>query len=176
MIISVKNLSAFRSTVFIGLGSNLDNPAFQVQTALPELDELQETALVQISSLYETLPVGITDQPKFINAVARVETLSSPHDLLKQLREIEQRHGRVRRETNGPRTLDLDILIFNEWRIEEEGLITPHPRLHERAFVLVPLMEIAPDVYIPGKGYARDYLAKLDTTGVKKLEEDPARR
>ncbi len=174
MTISIKNLTAFRSTAFIGIGSNLDNPAFQVLTAFPELDELPETALVKISSLYETVPVGITDQPMFVNAVAQVETLSSPHDLLAQLREIELRHGRERRETNGPRTLDLDILIFNEWRIEEDGLTTPHPRMHERAFVLVPLLEIAPDIYIPGKGYGRELLPALDVSGVRKLEEDPA--
>ena len=175
MTISVKNLSAFRSTAFIGLGSNLSDPAFQVQTAFREMDELPETALVKISSLYETAPVGIADQPAFVNAVAQVETLSSPHDLLKQLREIELLHGRERgAEKNGPRTLDLDILIFNEWRIEEDGLTTPHPRMHERAFVLVPLLEIAPDIYIPGKGYAREHLAALDTSGVRKLEEDAA--
>ncbi len=176
MTISIKNLTAFRSTAFIGIGSNLDAPEFQVQTAFRELDELPETALVRISSLYETAPVGITDQPMFVNAVAQVETLSSPHDLLAQLREIELQHGRVHREVNGPRTLDLDILIFNEWRIDENGLVTPHPRMHERAFVMVPLLEIAPEIYIPGKGYGREILPGLDISGVRKLEEDPASR
>ena len=166
MAISPSALTAFRSTVFLGLGSNLDHPDWQVQTAMHEIDEIPDTGLVKVSSLYQTAPVGITDQPPFINAVVQVETTLSPHDLLGHLLAIETRHGRVRNEKNGPRTLDLDILIFNEWRIDDGTLTTPHPRMHERAFVLVPLVEIAPDVYIPGKGYAREFLAQMETAGV----------
>lgn len=166
MAISPSALTAFRSTVFLGLGSNLDHPDWQVQTAMHEIDEIPDTGLVKVSSLYQTAPVGITDQPPFINAVVQVETTLSPHDLLGHLLAIETRHGRVRNEKNGPRTLDLDILIFNEWRIDDGTLTTPHPRMHERAFVLVPLVEIAPDVYIPGKGYAKEFLAQMETAGV----------
>lgn len=170
MTLSAASLSAFRSTVFVGLGSNLDHPDWQVQRALREIDDIPEAGLVRISSLYQTAPVGIVDQPPFVNAVAEVATTLSPHDLLDQLAAIELRHGRVRAAKNGPRTLDLDILIFNEWRIDDGRLTTPHPRMHERAFVLVPLVEIAPDVYIPGKGFARELLAALDQSGVHKLD------
>ena len=169
MAISPSALTAFRSTVFLGLGSNLDDPDWQVQTAMREIDEIPDAGLVKVSSLYQTTPVGIIDQPPFINAVVQVETTLSPHDLLKQLRAIEAQHGRVRNEKNGPRTLDLDILIFNEWRIDDATLTTPHPRMHERPFVLVPLVEIAPEVFIPGKGYAKEFLAKLDAGGVHHL-------
>ena len=169
MAISPSALTAFRSTVFLGLGSNLDHPDWQVQTAMHEIDEIPDAGLVRVSSLYQTTPVGIIDQPPFINAVAQVETTLSPHDLLRQLLDIEGRHARVRNEKNGPRTLDLDILIFNEWCIDDGKLTTPHPRMHERAFVLVPLLEIAPEVHIPGKGYAKDFLSPMDASGVRKL-------
>jgi 2-amino-4-hydroxy-6-hydroxymethyldihydropteridine diphosphokinase len=172
MTISVANLTAFRSTVFVALGSNLDNPVLQVQTALREIDEIPEAALVKISSFYETTPVGVIDQPGFINAVAQVETLLSPHALLAALMAIEQRHGRERREKNGPRTLDLDILIFNEWRLDEETLTIPHPRMHERAFVILPLLEIAPEIYIPGRGYGREFAARLDQSGVRRMRDE----
>ncbi len=134
-----------------------------------EIDEIPDTRLTQVSSLYQTTPEGILDQPAFINAAVQIETVLSPRDLLQQLMDIEGRHGRVRNEKNGPRTLDLDILIFNEWRIDDGVLVTPHPRMHERAFVLVPLLEISPEVYIPGEGYAKDFLAKMDASGVHKL-------
>ena len=169
MPLSPSALTAFRSTVFLGLGSNLDHPDWQVQTAIREIYEIPETGLQRVSSMYETTPVGIVDQPPFVNAVVQVETTLSPHDLLQHLFDIEGRHARVRNEKNGPRTLDLDILIFNEWRIDDGKLTTPHPRMHERAFVLVPLTEIAPEVYIPGKGYAKDFLSDMDASGVYKL-------
>lgn len=173
MTFSDTNLSAVRSTVFVALGSNLDQPLIHVQRALGDIDELPETALVKISTLYETTPVGISDQPVFVNAVAQIATTLSPHDLLARLLAIEVQHGRnrnsVNEEKNGPRPLDLDILIFNELQIHERGLTLPHPRMHERAFVLVPLVEIAPAVVIPGKGVAKDFLAALDMSGVNEL-------
>ena len=169
MTISPTGLSAFRSTVFLGLGSNLDNPEWQVQTAIREIDEIPEAGLVKISSMYQSLPVGILDQPPFINAVVQVETTLAPHDLLRGLMAIESLHARVRAEKNGPRTLDIDILIFNEWRIDDDALTTPHPRMHERPFVLVPLLEIAPEVFIPSQGYAKEILSGLDSSGVRKL-------
>ena len=170
------NLSAVRSTVFVALGSNLDHPVMQVRRALRDIDELPETALVKISALYETAPVGIEDQPVFVNAVAQLSTTLSPHDILARLHLIEAQHGRVRssigEEKNGPRTLDLDILVFDDLRIEERGLTLPHPRMHERAFVMVPFVEIAPEAVIPGKGVARDLLLALDTSGVRQLGLD----
>ena len=173
MTFSDTNLSEVRSTVFVALGSNLDQPLIHVQLALRDIDELPETALVKISTLYETTPVGIRDQPVFVNAVAQIATTLSPHDLLARLHAIEVQHGRNRNsiseEKNGPRPLDLDLLIFNELQIHERGLTLPHPRMHERAFVLVPLVEIAPAVVIPGKGVANDFLVALDTAGVTEL-------
>ncbi len=172
------NLTGFRSTVFIGLGSNLDNPVAQVQQAMLEVDEIADSALVKISSFYESAPVvdhdGNRDQPAYINAVAELTTTLSPQELMQALLAIESRHQRVRSEKSAPRTLDLDILIFNEWRIDSPELTTPHPRAHERAFVLHPLIEIAPDVYIPGKGYARDFLAGVAGQAIRRLHDADA--
>ena len=176
MTFSDSNLSAVRSTVFVALGSNLDHPVLHVQRALRDIDELPETALAKISALYETTPVGIKDQPVFVNAVAQIATMLSPHDLLARLHVIEVQHGRNRNsiseEKNGPRPLDLDILLFNELQIHERGLTIPHPRMHERTFVLVPLVEIAPDIVIQGKGVAKELLAALDRTGVALLKPE----
>ena len=174
MSISDANLSAPRSTVFIALGSNIDNPLLHVQRALREIDELPETALLKVSSLYETAPVGIKEQPHFVNAVAQIATTLSPHDLLMRLHAIEAQHGRLRNnpseERNGPRTLDLDILLFDNLQMSERGLTVPHPRMHERAFVLLPLLEIAPQVAIPGRGLAKELQATLDVAGVSRLK------
>ncbi len=176
MTYSNANLSGVRSIVFVALGSNLDHPVLHVQRALRDLDELPETALAKISSLYETTPVGIRDQPVFVNAVAEISTMLSPHDLLTRLHAIEVRHGRnrtsINEEKNGPRPLDLDILLFNELQFHERGLTLPHPRMQERAFVLVPLVEIAPDIVIQGKGVAKELLAALDRTGVALLQPE----
>jgi 2-amino-4-hydroxy-6-hydroxymethyldihydropteridine diphosphokinase len=143
----------------IGLGANLNDPAAQVEYALAELDRLPGTRLVVRSSLYASAPVGYVDQPDFINAVAQVETTLAPHALLAALLDIEHRHGRERSFRNAPRTLDLDLLLYNGAHFHEEGLTLPHPRMHERAFVLLPLLEIAPDTLIPGRGRAADWLA-----------------
>ena len=174
MTISDTSSSAARSTVFIALGSNMDSPLLHVQRALRDIDELPETALSQVSSLYETAPVGITEQPQFVNAVAQIATTLSPHDLLMRLHAIEAQHGRLRNSAsearNGPRTLDLDILLFDDSQMSERGLTIPHPRMHERAFVLLPLLEIAPQVVIPGKGLAKQFMASLDVFGVSQLK------
>ena len=169
MSFSATNSPAFRSTVYVGLGANLQQPVLQIKRAIQEIDEIPETELRRVSSFYETVPVGLLAQPVFINAVAELATTLSPQELLKYFVHIELAHARTRVEKNGPRTLDLDILIFNEWQIDEPNLMTPHPRMHERAFVLVPLLEIAPEVYIPGKGFAKNWLSKIDTDGVRFL-------
>lgn len=172
MNVAVNDASVPASTVFIGLGSNLQQPVLQLQHAIRELGVIADTELVKVSSFYETAPVGIVDQPMFINAVAMLRTRQSPHDFLRQLLDIETRHARVRNEKNGPRTLDLDVLIFDELRLDDDRLITPHPRMHERAFVLVPLLEIAPEVKIPGKGAAREWLVKIGNDGVRRVADD----
>lgn len=142
----------------IGLGANLDDPAAQVEYALAELDRLPATRLVARSSLYASAPVGYVDQPDFINAVAQVETALAPRALLAALLDIEHRHGRERSFRNAPRTLDLDLLLYGNAHFHEDGLTLPHPRMTERGFVLLPLLEIAPDTIIPGRGRAADWL------------------
>ena len=147
------------SQVLVALGSNLENPVSQVRRAFDELAVLPDSSLLVCSSLYRSAPVGKNDQPDFINAVVQIETTLSPHNLLKALLEIEKNHGRVRRLPNDPRTLDLDILMYDELECNENGLILPHPRMHQRAFVLKPLMEISKDCFIPGHGTVAELLS-----------------
>ena len=147
-----------RVMAYIGLGANLNDPAAQVGDAFAELDRIPRTRLVARSSLYATAPVGNVNQPDFINAVAQVETALAPRALLAALLDIEQRHGRERSFRNAPRTLDLDLLLYGDARFHEDHLTLPHPRMTERAFVLLPLTEIAPKLTIPDCGRAADWL------------------
>jgi len=140
-------LSAVRAA--IALGSNLDDPEAQVRRGFDEIASVERTRLLARSRLYRTAPVGYADQPDFVNACALVETSLPPRALLDALLAIEQRHGRVREMRNGPRTLDLDIIVYGDRVIDEPGLVIPHPRAHERAFVMQPLLEVWPDVVIP---------------------------
>lgn len=151
---------------FVGLGSNLDDPVRQVETALAELDRMPSTRVVRRSRLYRTAPVGLADQPDFINAVAELHTDIEPGELLRRLLDLEARHRRVRGVRMGPRTLDLDLLLYDDCVLDAPDLTLPHPRMHERAFVIVPLHEIAPDAHVPGHGSAAALLPKLDTRGV----------
>jgi 2-amino-4-hydroxy-6-hydroxymethyldihydropteridine diphosphokinase len=153
----------------IGLGANLNDPAAQVEYALAELARLPGTRLVARSSLYASAPVGYVDQPDFINAVAQVETSLAPRALLAALLDIEHRHGRERSFRNAPRTLDLDLLLYGNAHFHEEGLTLPHPRMTERGFVLLTLLEIAPDAMIPGQGSAADWLAACAEQSVSAL-------
>ncbi len=150
------------SQAFIALGSNLDAPAFRVLRAFDELARLPSSRLLTHSSLYRSAPIGRLDQPDFINAVAQVETALAPHDLLEALLEIEHRHGRARTYLNAPRTLDLDMLTYDDLQCDECRLILPHPRMHQRVFVLQPLLEIAPDCRIPGRGSVAELLAACE--------------
>jgi 2-amino-4-hydroxy-6-hydroxymethyldihydropteridine diphosphokinase len=155
---------------YIGIGSNMGNPVVQVAKALRELEELPYTRLVRSSSLYETEPIGYEAQSRFINAVAAIDTSLQPQELLKGLLEIEQRHGRVRTEKNGPRTLDLDVLLYGHRALHEEGLTVPHPRMHERGFVIEPLFEVDPECEIPGLGRAAQFRESVKGQGVKLLQ------
>jgi 2-amino-4-hydroxy-6-hydroxymethyldihydropteridine diphosphokinase len=137
-------------TAFIGVGSNLDEPVRQVQTALAELAQLPHSELRTRSALYSTPPMGPPDQPDYINAVAELTTSLTPHRLLAELQKIEQAHHRMRQAHWGPRTLDLDLLVYGTAVIDDARLRVPHPGLAERAFVVIPLAEIAPDLLIPG--------------------------
>ncbi|MBC7944717.1 MAG: 2-amino-4-hydroxy-6-hydroxymethyldihydropteridine diphosphokinase [Burkholderiales bacterium] len=137
---------------FIALGSNLAEPRAQIEQAFDALRTLPDSRFIRHSSLYRSAPVGYADQPDFINAVAEIATALAPQALLAALLDIEKRHGRVREFSNSPRTLDLDLLLYADLSLNERGLMLPHPRMHGRAFVLVPLAEIAPETVIPGVG------------------------
>ncbi len=155
---------------FIGLGSNLADPLVQVRQAFSELDSIPGTRVTARSSLYRTSPVGYLEQPDFINAVASVQTTLKPPALLAALLAIENRHGRRRTMRNAPRTLDLDLLLYGEEVFDQDGLTLPHPRLHERAFVLAPLAEIAPGAMVPGMGRLQDLLARVDCNAVSRID------
>jgi len=133
----------------IALGSNIENPEAQVTRAFDEISALPQTRLIRRSRLHRTKPVGYADQPDFVNAMALVETALEPRALLDALLAIEQKHGRKRTIPNGPRTLDLDIIVYGQRVIDEPGLKVPHPRAKEREFVMAPLKEVWPDVVIP---------------------------
>lgn len=154
---------------FVALGSNLSDPAAQVNHAFSELDALPDTRLIAHSSLYRSAPWGYSEQPDFINAVAEIETRLEARILLEMLLEIEHRRGRVREFLNAPRVLDLDLLLHGGLTHHEHGLTLPHPRMHERAFVLLPLTEIAPQCVIPGHGRALDCLARCKDQTLERL-------
>ena len=163
------------SRAFIALGGNLDDPERHVRTALTELAALPRTKLKRRSSLYRSAPLGPADQPHFINAVAELDTGLEPEDLLDRLQSIENAHGRVRDgEKWGPRTLDLDLLLYDERRICTARLTVPHAEMAARNFVLGPLAEIAPDLAIPGTGSVGGLLARLGTRGLERLDNHVA--
>lgn len=153
---------------FLGLGGNLGDPAAAMAAALRALDGHAGVSVAAVSSLYRTPPWGVTDQPDFLNAVAAVDTRLSARQLLDLCLEVERGLKRVRGERWGPRVIDIDILLFGDERVDEEGLQLPHPRMTGRAFVLVPLAEIAPDLRIGGKS-AVEHLAALDAGGIERL-------
>ena len=156
---------------FVGLGGNLGDPVATLGAALQALDEVQDTRLLRASRLYRTPAWGLEQQPDFINAVAMLETRLAAQALLESLFVIERRHGRVREAEQrwGPRTLDLDLLLYGDAVIDEPGLRVPHPHLHERAFALLPLLEIAADVEIPGRGLARNAVSLLEKSNIQSL-------
>jgi 2-amino-4-hydroxy-6-hydroxymethyldihydropteridine diphosphokinase len=154
---------------FVGLGANLGDPEAQLRRAIAALGELPRTRLVAASSLYRSAPVGVGEQPDFVNAVAQIETTLSARELLEELLTMEARFGRERPSPGAARTLDLDLLLYGERVIAEPGLVVPHPRMHERAFVLMPLAEIAPDIVIPGRGAARALLATVQDQTIVKI-------
>jgi len=176
----------------IGLGSNLSDPKSQLRSAQRELDELPHCRSIGHSSLYRSAPLvttyapGISPQPDYINAVAALDTALEPHALLRQLQNLEVRHHRVRSEQRwGPRTLDLDLLLYDQQHIHELELTVPHPGLYERNFVLYPLAELVEvcdrerlmplwpaeeaDFAIPGQGSLADLLAQCDSQGLEKI-------
>lgn len=155
---------------FIALGSNLGDARAQVLGAFDALAQLPGTRMLARSLLYLTPPWGVLEQPPFINAVAHVDTALSPHELLDALLAIERAAGRVRDgERWGPRTLDLDVLHVDGVILSDERLSLPHPRIRERAFVLLPLNDLAPALQLPGQGRVSELLDLLDTAGCERL-------
>jgi len=154
---------------FIGLGSNLANPSGQVLQAMRSIDRLPGTCVLACSSLYRSAPVGYLEQPDFINAVVRIETSLAPLALLQALLALEQENGRTREFQNAPRTLDLDVLLYDNVQQQQHGLTLPHPQMHKRAFVLLPLLEIAPDCVIPGIGGAARAMQECTEQQLEKL-------
>ena len=157
---------------FVGLGGNLGEVAATLRTATDALARLPGTRLLRASGLYRTPAWGLEQQPDFINGVVALETRLDPRELLDELLRIERESGRERDGGPrwGPRTLDLDLLLHGDAVVDQPGLRLPHPHLHERAFALVPLLEIAADILIPGEGSARDALSRLETSAIEALE------
>lgn len=160
------------AVAYVGLGGNLGEVAATLRAATEALARLPATHLLRASRLYRTPAWGLEQQPDFINGVVALETRLAPRELLDALLRIEREFGREREGGPrwGPRTLDLDLLLHGEVVVEQDGLRLPHPHLHERAFVLVPLLEIAADILIPGRGLARDALSRLDSASIEALE------
>ena len=156
---------------YVALGSNLDGPQQQVLDAMAVLAALPHTQLLRRSALYRTPPWGVLQQPSFVNAAVELDTELSPRALLQALLSIEQRAGRVRAERNGPRTLDLDLLHMDGLQLDFPELTLPHPRMAERAFVLLPLNDLAPTLALPGLGTVAELLAGIDTAGCERLLE-----
>jgi len=154
---------------FIGLGANLGDRAREIESAGAEIAALATTVLVARSALYASAPL---DAPggEYLNAVAHVRTALAPLELLRALQAIESRHGRLRPFAGAPRTLDLDLLLYGDIVLASDELTLPHPRLHERAFVLVPLAEIAPQLVVPGRGRVVDLCAAVSSQRVAKLD------
>ncbi|MEO6968415.1 MAG: 2-amino-4-hydroxy-6-hydroxymethyldihydropteridine diphosphokinase [Rhodanobacteraceae bacterium] len=151
---------------YIALGSNLGDPRAQVMRGFAALSALPCSQMLARSRLYRSAPWGVAEQPEFVNAAAALDTALAPRELLDALLAIERAAGRTRDSTRwGPRTLDLDLLLYGDRVLHEQGLEIPHPRLHERAFVLLPMAEIAPDLEVPGRGSVADLLARIDTNG-----------
>ena len=158
-------------TAYIGLGSNLDNPAQQVRKALEHLKNSQAIVNVVCSSLYQTQPLGPSDQPDFINAVVKIETTHYLFGLLEALFEIESKMGRQRTQQQwGPRIIDLDLLLFGAVQVNSDLLKVPHPGISQRRFVLKPLLEIAPGIMIPGIGRAESLLKNAPDLNVSLIK------
>ena len=158
-----------RVVAYVGLGANLGDAAQSLRDAIAMLSSLPQTTLDVASSLYASAPVD-AGGGDFVNAVARLHTSLDAHALLTELQRIEQLFGRERPFRNAPRTLDLDLLLYNIDTINDSVLTVPHPRMQERAFVLLPLLEVAPDIAIPGIGVARDRLASVQGQPIRKMD------
>jgi 2-amino-4-hydroxy-6-hydroxymethyldihydropteridine diphosphokinase len=158
-----------RSLVFIGMGANLGNLTHTLALALAKLATLPETRLQAVSGVYRSAPLD-ADGPDYLNAVACLETALAPLDLLDHLQTLEHAHGRARPFFNAPRTLDLDLLLYGEQQLQTERLTVPHPRLQQRAFVLLPLLELSPNLAAPGLGSLQRFLPAVADQAIARLD------
>ena len=159
-------------SAFVALGANLGDPCAQIERAVAALSQLPNSRLIACSPLYGSIPMGPSDQPDYVNGVAWLETDLTAHELLDQTQRIELEHGRVRKaERWGPRTLDLDLLLFGNQQLADSRLTVPHYGMKERAFVLVPLFDLAPDLQLPCGSWLRDLVASCDRSGLMPLAE-----
>lgn len=158
------------TTAYIGFGGNMGDKTGYIQAAAERLREVDGVKSVEMSSLYRTAPVGKTDQDWFVNAVGKVDTDLPANELFKECIEIERELGRERKERWGPRTIDLDILLYGNQKFDTNVLQVPHPRMHERAFVLIPLAELEPAIRLDGQPI-NDLIASLGATDVAYLDE-----
>ncbi|CAH9018850.1 2-amino-4-hydroxy-6-hydroxymethyldihydropteridine diphosphokinase [Candidatus Nitrosacidococcus sp. I8] len=161
------------ASVYIGLGGNLDCPKSHISQGLIELNHLPNTKYIICSSFYQSKPMGPQDQPDYINAVAKIITMLTPENLLLCLQQIEKNHQRIKTRHWGERTLDLDILLYEDIQLKTVRLTIPHPRMHERGFVMYPLEEIAPHLIIPSMGHIRELIPHCIYTDITKLDETP---
>jgi len=158
-----------QALAYVGLGSNLDDPIAQVNRAFDRLDQIDGTTLIARSSLYRSAPFGPVDQPDFVNAVACLKSALAPETLLSKLHEIERSSGREREIRWGPRTLDLDLLVFGDQEIDRPEIRLPHPGIAERNFVLLPLVEIAPKLVIPGLGCVAEMTVQRNEPQISRI-------
>jgi len=159
-----------QTAAFIGLGSNMEEPARQIERAIGLLETIPDTELISRSSLYRSGPLGAIAQPDFVNSVAKILTLLDAHSLLQYLQAIERSQGRVRGERWGPRVLDLDLLVFGDAKIDQSTLTVPHPGIAGRNFVLLPLQEIAPELIIPGLGCISDIAVNRTEPRISRID------
>ena len=157
------------NNIFIALGSNLKNPKKQIKNGILSIKKINDVKILKESHLYETPPVGILNQPNFVNAVVKISSSLNPQELLDELLNIENIAGRIRNKKNGPRILDLDILLFNDFILNKENLTIPHPRMHERLFVLIPLKDIDRNIVIPNQGAIKDIINKLAPENINRI-------
>jgi len=158
-------------TVYLGLGSNQSDPINQIKNATKLIEKIEASKIIKKSSLYESLPVGYLDQPNFINQVISLQTSLSPAELFERFQQIEFQLKRVKKIVNGPRTIDIDILLFNQEIILTNDLTIPHPRMLDRAFVMIPLLEIEPNILVPKISNLKEILGKLDKKTLTKIDD-----
>lgn len=160
------------NTVYIGLGSNIEEPCLQIKSAIVALAELSETTVINDSGYFKSKPMGPKDQPDYVNAVVEIETTMSAIELLKHCQLIERQQGRIKSRRWGERSIDLDILLYADKQIDTDVLSVPHPGICQRDFVYIPLLKLNPEINVPGTGLLRDIIKDTDKTAVGKYKTD----